>query len=296
VERCLAVIASIAGPDLLCRVGREPRVALIGRSDDPCRRKRVIRFQLGKVELLGAGSQVIVDGIHPDTGQPYRWTGQPIWQLPAAQLPILTEDQERQIVERLTPILGGRKASSVRQKAKREAVGFHFPKGIRNEELFILTKDHAAQRVSRQQLEDWAIEQNASLCDPPLEAEEVRKIVGSCWTYKENDSLMLSGGEATAQVRRSTFERLKGTGATELYVALLLDHGGRHEPFAIDCKAMEKANTIGRTARTIMRYRNILLSVGLLERVGGAGKLGNPYLYRLNRLPTVPRNTPNTGV
>ena len=58
-----------------------------------------------KVEILGDGQQYIVDGIHPDTGKPYRWTGHALWETPRADLPELTADMAADIIREATAIL-----------------------------------------------------------------------------------------------------------------------------------------------------------------------------------------------
>lgn len=62
---------------LLCRFGNAPKRALLFRTSVPFT-KTAAHFKapdgsLQKVEILGDGQQVVIDGIHPDTRQPYRW-------------------------------------------------------------------------------------------------------------------------------------------------------------------------------------------------------------------------------
>src|SRR5262245_16462523 len=51
-----------------------------------------------RVEVLGAGQQFVAFGIHPDTGQHYRWSGGTPWKTPWSSLPILTEDAARKLI------------------------------------------------------------------------------------------------------------------------------------------------------------------------------------------------------
>ncbi|MFK7942278.1 MAG: bifunctional DNA primase/polymerase, partial [Paracoccaceae bacterium] len=55
--------------DSFVRVGRWPKRLLLYRTDHPAPKRAV-----GKVEVLGAGQQLVAFGVHPDTGQPYSWT------------------------------------------------------------------------------------------------------------------------------------------------------------------------------------------------------------------------------
>ena len=68
-------LEQLMGVDPPHRVGRAPKMLLLFRSDDPARGKRVTRVfdlngQKAQVEFLGAGQQVVVTGIHPDTKKP----------------------------------------------------------------------------------------------------------------------------------------------------------------------------------------------------------------------------------
>ena len=76
------------------RIGRWPRRALFYRPKVPMA-KQVIASPSGMVEVLaaepGKGRQVIVHGIHPDTREPYRWKGAPIW---SQQCTLVTVDAE----------------------------------------------------------------------------------------------------------------------------------------------------------------------------------------------------------
>ena len=62
--------------------------------------------QTHKVEILADGQQIVVDGIHPDTGQPYRWHGgEPGPQLRRQDLPLLTAEKAAAILAAATDLL-----------------------------------------------------------------------------------------------------------------------------------------------------------------------------------------------
>jgi hypothetical protein len=44
-----------------------------------------------RIEFLGDGQQVVVSGIHPDTGQPYTWLDNDLTVTPIDQLPTVGE-------------------------------------------------------------------------------------------------------------------------------------------------------------------------------------------------------------
>ena len=65
--------------DMPVRIGRPPKRAFLFRTDEPF--KKLSRSftapdgSMHKIEVLGDGQQIIVDGIHPDTGRMYAWHG-----------------------------------------------------------------------------------------------------------------------------------------------------------------------------------------------------------------------------
>ena len=58
-----------------------------------------------KIEILGDGQQVVVDGIHPDTKQPYRWHGGWPGAVQWAELPELTEKEAAEFLALATDML-----------------------------------------------------------------------------------------------------------------------------------------------------------------------------------------------
>ena len=79
------------------RIGLPPKRAIPFRTDVPFK-KMAKQFvapngQLHKIEILGDGQQVVVNGIHPDTQKPYRWHGgEPGPRLRRDDLPPLTAE------------------------------------------------------------------------------------------------------------------------------------------------------------------------------------------------------------
>ena len=63
--------------ELLVRVGKAPKRAVLLRTDEPFEKLSqsfvAADGSSHKIEILGKGQQVIVDGTHPDTGRPYAW-------------------------------------------------------------------------------------------------------------------------------------------------------------------------------------------------------------------------------
>src|SRR5262245_21464320 len=64
---------------LLTRFGQTPKRAILFRTDQPFAKQSItFAAQDGgthKVEMLGRGQQIVVNGIHPNTHKPYSWHG-----------------------------------------------------------------------------------------------------------------------------------------------------------------------------------------------------------------------------
>ena len=79
------------------RIGLPPKRAIPFRTDAPFK-KIATQFkdpngQEHKVEVLGDGQQIVVNGIHPDTHKPYRWHGgEPGPKLQRKDLPLMTAE------------------------------------------------------------------------------------------------------------------------------------------------------------------------------------------------------------
>ena len=82
---------------ILVRFGLAPKRAIPFRTGTPFP-KMAAKFvapdgSKHKIEILGDGQQVVVDGIHPDTKQPYRWHGGWPGAVAWAELPEITEKE-----------------------------------------------------------------------------------------------------------------------------------------------------------------------------------------------------------
>jgi hypothetical protein len=92
------------------RFGRPPKRAIPFKTDKPFR-KIAIQFRapnglVHKVEVLGDGQQIVVNGIHPDTHRPYRWHGgEPGSKLRRDDLPLLTAQRAAEFVAAAADIM-----------------------------------------------------------------------------------------------------------------------------------------------------------------------------------------------
>jgi Bifunctional DNA primase/polymerase, N-terminal len=94
----------------LVRIGQPPKRAIIFRTITPFRKitAPLIAPNGGsdeKIELLGDGQQVVVDGIHPETKQPYRWFGGEPWRYRCDELPYICEDEARALINDAATLL-----------------------------------------------------------------------------------------------------------------------------------------------------------------------------------------------
>ena len=109
------------------RIGLPPKRAIPFRTDTPFK-KIATQFKapnglVHKVEVLGDGQQIIVNGIHPDTRQPYRWHGgEPGPKLRREDLPLITAETAAAFVAR---------AAEVMRSHGWEEVGAKKPNGAR---------------------------------------------------------------------------------------------------------------------------------------------------------------------
>lgn len=266
---------------LPCRIGRWPRVMFYGRSDDPDRPTKRFKFPNGSIEFLGHGAHAVVDGIHPDTGKPYYWWDEALWEVEANKLPILTVAAEARIVARIAPVLGGRLSAtgtSVPHLAVPTGPG-RVPVGQRNDALYRRIKDAAFECNTEAELLARAVALNGSVCVVPLGVKELEAKVRWAWGRKTKGDLWRRGGEARAVITKSECDLL-GSDALYLLTRLRIAHGAAAgKTFAMASKAMAPSFPIGWPR--IMRARRYLVSVGLLEQVTRTGTKGRPTLFRL---------------
>jgi hypothetical protein len=96
---------------ILVRIGKPPKRAIPFRAAmGPFKTFKVsLTAQNGsegeKIEFLANGAQIVVNGTHPETGQPYRWFGGELDQILREQLPDIREDEAHALVDELVEIL-----------------------------------------------------------------------------------------------------------------------------------------------------------------------------------------------
>jgi hypothetical protein len=120
---------------VLVRIGRPPKRAIPFRTDEPFKKIQVSLIAPNgkeeKVEFLGDGQQVVVAGMHPDIGQPYRWYGGELWQIARDELPYIRAAEAHALVDEIVDMLCrdfGYRHAAERPKKKPKGNG-HDPAG-----------------------------------------------------------------------------------------------------------------------------------------------------------------------
>jgi Bifunctional DNA primase/polymerase, N-terminal len=116
---------------LSVRFGNAPKRAIPFRTDKPFKKIATVLIAPNaapgdkpqKIEFLGDGQQVIVDGINPDANRPYQWFGGDLTEIKREELPLIDEDGARVLVESIADLLVAdhgyrRKGEQIRNKKK----------------------------------------------------------------------------------------------------------------------------------------------------------------------------------
>jgi hypothetical protein len=108
------------------RIGQAPKRAILYRTDAPFPKLQSTFIspngQTHKVEILAAGQQIVVNGIHPGTGRPYTWHGgEPGPKLKREDLPLLSADKAAEFISAAAELMtngGWTPATQVKDKTK----------------------------------------------------------------------------------------------------------------------------------------------------------------------------------
>ncbi|NGN44339.1 DNA primase [Mesorhizobium sp. CGMCC 1.15528] len=80
-----------------CRTGMAPKCLFVFRAVEPREKLKTGEYSVSgkkcQVEVLGIGQQFVAFGIHPDTSQPYTWSGGDLLSVPFSDLPEITPYQ-----------------------------------------------------------------------------------------------------------------------------------------------------------------------------------------------------------
>jgi bifunctional DNA primase/polymerase-like protein/FaeA-like protein len=88
---------------VLSRVGKPPKLAIPFRTDEPFSKIIVSLIAPNgtthKIEFLASGQQVVADGVHPETGKPYRWHGGDLCNTRREELAYIREAEAHALVD-----------------------------------------------------------------------------------------------------------------------------------------------------------------------------------------------------
>jgi hypothetical protein len=97
---------------VLVRIGQSPKRAIPFRTNpDNVFKKIAVNVTAAngdtsqKIEFLGIGQQVVVDGIHPDTRKPYSWFGGDPFSIKHEELPYINGAEAKQLVDDAVALL-----------------------------------------------------------------------------------------------------------------------------------------------------------------------------------------------
>jgi hypothetical protein len=126
VDQIAAMVEAIAGATQLSRIGLPPKTALCYRASRPYHKIQTLDFVMpdgsnARVEILGDGQQLVVDGLHPVTGAPYVWPDQHPFYVPLCELRELTKDAAVAIRDEADRILRGAGAVEKERPNKKPA-------------------------------------------------------------------------------------------------------------------------------------------------------------------------------
>lgn len=244
-----ALAISILGMTNFFRIGRAPRRALIYRSETPRPKKTV-----GQVEVLGAGQFVTAFGMHPDTGQPYKWPLDSILDHAISELPVLSAQTIDKFIDA---------AAAQQQRPLPNTRDRNSQCPGRNNTLFRALKDIAATMSDTATLPDIAHELNLEL-KQPLPPAEVAHIVGSISRYKISGRLYVKGRQFI-QIGIGT-EKIQALArvpmAASLY--LVLKSTRKDEPFTIPQAGTAKYLGVGKVR--LRKAIRSLIQLGLITR------------------------------
>ncbi len=178
-------------------------------------------------------------------------------------------------LDRLPPLRDG--ALVVRNRHTKEVIGI----GHRNETVWLLAMTEARSCVTRGELLSRVLILNRSRCEPPIEHEEVERIVASAWTYQQRGQEWVGQG-GRVYVETSEIERFAAEpDALAILVELRRVHLGFRESFAVSPRAMAAQGLFSSwTEPRIRKARDRLVDAGRLHCVhpGGRGK-HDPALF-----------------
>jgi predicted P-loop ATPase len=113
VKEVVRLAAETLGKPAAIRFGKRPKALLLYRTQKPQTKRSTKPITVpgsskaSKVEILGAGQQVVAFGIHPETGKPYTWHGGSPLTIPFHDLPAVTPARIEAFLQAAESLIGG---------------------------------------------------------------------------------------------------------------------------------------------------------------------------------------------
>lgn len=256
-RRVRQVVFDICGQTPFIRQGRAPREVYLYRTSAPQN-----KMQVGGVEILGRGQQVVVHGIHPDTQEPYTWPHESILDATPDDLP----EVDKEALDRLYEALGGRsEVIDFQEKRDEKERENKVLEGNRNNTVFKFLRQNAWRMKSKKEMKLLAEDFNQSRCMPPLGRKELASIIQSVWNIKLSGQARRPNEQyAQFNVSREELETLMSdTKALALLVYLRLNM----PPHEFAAPQINIAKKIGWAPMTVNRALKSLQEHGFIERV-----------------------------
>jgi hypothetical protein len=129
---------SMLGPTPLRRVGRAPKSLRVYRAAAATPNLETPELYLAdgskhQIEIISSGKQFVAFGLHRDTGEPYTWTDQLPLEVPAAELPPVSETALRGFVAAAETLI--RKAGGVTESERKKTAAAVAPQPKAKREL-----------------------------------------------------------------------------------------------------------------------------------------------------------------
>lgn len=256
-RRVRQVVFDICGQTPFIRQGRAPREVYLYRTSAP-----QSKMQVGGVEILGRGQQVVVHGIHPDTQEPYIWPNESILDATPSDLP----EVDKATLDCLYEALGGRSEVIDFQEKKEEKERENkVLEGNRNNTVFKFLRQNAWRMKTKKEMKLLAEDFNQSRCMPPLGGRELASTIQSVWNIKLSGQARRPKEQfAQFNVSREELETLMSdTKALALLVYLRLNM----PPHEFAAPQINIAKKIGWAPMTVNRALKSLQEHGFIERV-----------------------------
>jgi hypothetical protein len=183
----------------MVRIGMAPKRAVLLRTDAPFRKVAVTLTAANggtghRIEVLGNGQQVVVDGIHPDTNAPYCWHGGRPGEVPWSDLPGISAGEAQTFVADATALLAREFGYRLGPASPRvmpchgggmsavdwaTMISTHVSEGGRNDTVARVTGHLLRRGIHASVVNKFMQWWNSAHCRPPLLPAEITRTVDS---------------------------------------------------------------------------------------------------------------------